>query len=112
MLPDRFPDVAAMLADAAEDRFALTGFPQAHRRTLGWTKPLERLNGEIKRRTDVLGIFPNDASILRLVTAVVVEDHDEWAVASSGYLSEDSMAKLYAGRDEPVAAELSLAVIA
>jgi putative transposase len=95
MLDDRFPDIAAMLADAAEDLLAFTSFPQAHWRKLWSTNPLERLNGEIKRRTNVVGIFPNDASVARLVTAVVLETHDEWAVAERRYLSEESMAKLY-----------------
>jgi putative transposase len=99
MLADRFPDIAAMLDDAAEDLLAFTSFPQAHWRKLWSTNPLERLNGEIKRRTNVVGIFPNDASVARLVTAVVLEAHDEWAVAERRYLSEESMAKLYA---EPV----------
>jgi transposase-like protein len=96
MLSDRFPDIAAMVDDAAEDLLAFTSFPQAHWRKLWSTNPLERLNGEIKRRTNVVGIFPNDASVARLVTAVVLEAHDEWAVAERRYLSEESMAKLYA----------------
>jgi transposase-like protein len=96
MLEDRFPDIAAMLTDAAEDLLAFTHFPQAHWRKIWSTNPLERVNGEIKRRTNVVGIFPNDASVARLVTAVVLETHDEWAVAERRYLSEDSMAKLYA----------------
>ena len=98
MLAPKFPDVAAMLDDASEDLLAFTGFPQAHWRKIWSTNPLERLNGEIKRRTNVVGIFPNDASVARLVTAVVVETHDEWAVAERRYLSEDSMAKLH---DQP-----------
>jgi putative transposase len=102
MLSGKFPDVAAMLADAAPDLLAFTHFPPAHWRKLWSTNPLERLNGEIKRRTNVVGIFPNDASAARLITAVVVEAHDEWAVAERRYLSEESMAKLYAAApDEP-----------
>lgn len=112
MLTERFPDVAAVLADAAEDLLAFTAFPQAHWRKLWSTNPFERLNGEIKRRTNVVGIFPNDAAVARLVTAVVVEAHDEWAVAERRYLSEESMAKLSAIGTEPTVEELPLAVTA
>ena len=94
MLEPKFVDVASMLTDAADDLLAFVSFPQAHWRKIWSTNPLERVNGEIKRRTDVVGIFPNDASIARLVTAVVVETHDEWAIAERRYLSEESMAKL------------------
>ncbi len=103
-----------MLTDAAEDILAFTGFPHAHWRKIWSTNPLERLNGEIKRRTNVVGIFPNDASVLRLITAVVVETHDEWQVAGRRYLSEESMAKLYAtdNNDPTALQEPPLAVTA
>src|SRR3954451_13515386 len=113
MLAGQFPDVAAMLADAAEDLLAFTAFPQAHWRKFWSTNPLERVNGEIKRRTNVVGIFPNDASIARLITAVVVETHDEWAVAERRYLSEESMAKLTTEpTDTTIPEQLPLAVTA
>lgn len=99
MLSGQFPEVAAMLGEAAEDLLSFCAFPQAHWRKIWSTNPLERLNGEIKRRTNVVGIFPNDAAISRLITAVVVEFHDEWAVAERRYLSEESMAKV--GAIEP-----------
>jgi transposase-like protein len=111
MLASQFPEVASMLTDAAEDLLAFCAFPQAHWRKLWSTNPLERLNGEIKRRTNVVGIFPNDASVLRLVTAVIVETHDEWAVAERRYLSEESMAKLYASDVEEQPKESPLAAI-
>lgn len=115
MLAGQFPEVAAMLTDSTEDLLAFTGFPHAHWRKIWSTNPLERLNAEIKRRTRVVGIFPNDASIARLVTAVVVEAHDEWAVSERRYLSEESMAKLNQPAPEtaiadPIPEEVPLAI--
>jgi transposase-like protein len=94
MLQPKFPQVATMLADAREDLTAFTVFPVAHWRKLWSTNPLERLNKEIKRRTNVVGIFPDDAAVLRLAGAVLIETHDEWQVAERRDLSEGSMAKL------------------
>jgi transposase-like protein len=64
------------------------------------TNPLERVNKEVKRRTNVVGIFPDDAAVLRLAGAVLIEAHDEWQVAERRYLSEGSMAKLAATGDD------------
>ncbi len=93
-LSGQFPDVADMLSGAREDLLAFTHFPEAHWRKIWSTNPLERLNREIKRRADVVGVFPNDESVCRLVSAVVLEIHDEWQVAERRYLSETSMALL------------------
>jgi transposase-like protein len=93
-LDTQFPVVAGMLVDARDDLLAFRHYPIEHWRKIWSTNPLERLHREVKRRTDVVGVFPNDGSIDRLVTAVIVEQHDEWAVAERRYLSETSMARL------------------
>jgi putative transposase len=92
----QFPAVEAMLRDAAVDICAFAAFPTAHWKKIWSTNPLERVNKEIKRRTNVVGIFPNEAGVLRLAGSVLLEVHDEWQVAERRYLSEASMAKLYA----------------
>jgi putative transposase len=92
----QFGAVEQMLLEAAPDILAFGGFPVSHWRRIWSTNPLERVNGEIKRRADVVGIFPNDAAILRLVGAVLIETHDEWQITERRYFSEGSMASIYA----------------
>src|SRR5262249_45842292 len=91
----QFPAVERMLRDAAVDLCAFASFPTAHWRKIWSTNPLERVNKEINRRTNVVGIFPNEAGVARLPASVLLELNDEWQVTDRRYLSEGSMAKLY-----------------
>jgi putative transposase len=94
MLRPRFPQAADLLADAAEDVLAHLHFPAEHRRRLHSTNPLERLHKEIKRRTNVVGIFPNRDSLVRMVATLLLEQDDEWQVADRRYFSSWSMEHL------------------
>lgn len=109
MLTRSHPKVADMLEAARDDLLAFTAFPFPHWRQIWSTNPLERVNKEIKRRTDVVGTFPNPAALLRLAGHVLIEQHDEWDGADRRYFSEHSMALLLAEPEEVAIPELTAA---
>ena len=88
----KVPKLATLMDTAEEDVLAYMTFPQQHRAKLHSTNPIERLNGEIKRRTDVVGIFPNEAAIRRLVGAILMEQTEEWTVQRGRYLTLETLA--------------------
>jgi putative transposase len=106
-LASMFPKIGPLMDDAKTEVLAFTGFPRAHWQKVWSTNPLERINKEIKRRSRVVGIFPNEAAVIRLVGAVLADMHDEWQASERRYLSEGSMAKLNTPRDTDTVAELN-----
>jgi len=98
-LRPKLPKLAAFMDEAESDVLAYMSFPPEHWSKLHSTNGLERLNGEIKRRTEVVGIFPNDEAIVRLVGAILLEQNDEWAVQRARYMTLETMAAL---SDDPI----------
>ena len=105
-LRPKVPKLSALMDTAEPDVLAYMGFPAQHRVKLHSTNPLERLNGEIKRRTEVVGIFPNEAAIIRLVGAILLEQNDEWAVQRARYITLESIAPI---GDDPLVSLPTLA---
>ncbi|AUX69476.1 IS256 family transposase [Porphyrobacter sp. HT-58-2] len=95
----KLPKLAALMDDAEPDVLAYMTFPKEHRAKLHSTNPIERLNGEIKRRTEVVGIFPNEGAINRLIGAILMEQSDEWAVQRARYMTLETMAPV---SDNPI----------
>lgn len=100
MLGRQFPKVKTMLLEAKVDLTAFADFPERHWKKIQSTNPLERVNREIKRRVDVVQIFPNPDALERLTTAVLIEMHDEWIAFPRRYLPEGSMDKIYPPDDQ------------
>jgi transposase-like protein len=98
-LRSKIPKLATLMDAAEHDVLAYMGFPAAHRAKLHSTNPIERLNGEIRRRTDVVGIFPNEQAITRLIGAILMEQSEEWAVQRARYMTLETMAPV---SDDPI----------
>ena len=90
----RVPKLAQLMDEAEADVLAYMSFPTQHRAKIHSTNPIERLNGEIKRRSDVVGIFPNEAAVTRLIGAILLEQNDEWAVQRARYMTLETIAPL------------------
>ncbi len=97
-LRPKLPRLADLVDDAEPDVLADMTFPAQHRAKLHSTNPLERLNGEIKRRTEVVGIFPHEGAIVRRVGAILLEQNDEWAVQRARYMTLETIATM---NDDP-----------
>ena len=95
----KVPKLAGIMDEAEHDVLAYMTFPKEHRAKLHSINPIERINGEIKRRTEVVGIFPNDDAIVRLVGALLLEQNDEWAVQRARYMTLETIAPL---SDDPL----------
>jgi putative transposase len=95
----KVPKLAAIMDEAEHDVLAYMTFPKEHRVKLHWIDPIERLNGEIKRRTEVVGIFPSDDAIVRLVGALLLEQNDEWAVRRARYMTLETISRM---SDDPL----------
>jgi putative transposase len=106
-LAKSFPKIGPLMDEAKIEVLAFTAFPRSHWAKIWSTNPLERVNKEIKRRARVVGIFPNDAAVIRLVGAVLADMHDEWQSGDRRYLSEGSMALLKTNRDTDTIAAIN-----
>jgi putative transposase len=105
-LGERFPAVTALLLEAEGEILTFYDFPPEHRRQIYSTNPLERLHKELKRRSAVVGIFPNRVAVLRLFGTLLAEQNDEWLVAGHRYMSEMSLRKLFRQPEEEMPAQL------